>query len=85
MHTKKVLTTQLAKTRNLRSERSKKKTSEGQPFLYLLFTSLLQQLLSDNSSLWPKIYVLKEAKENFQTKTIFIYLLFTTLLLFEKD
>ena len=71
--------------RNLRSERSKKKTFEGQPFLYILFTSLLQQFLSYNSSLWPEIDVQKEAKENLQRKTIFIYLLFTTLLLFDKD
>ena len=71
--------------RNLRSERIKKKTFEGQPFLYTLFTSLVQQFLSYNSSLWPEIYVLKEAKENLQRKTIFIYPLFTTLLLFDKD
>ena len=72
-------------TRNLRSERSKNKTSEGQPFLYLLFTLLLQQFLRYNTTLWPEIYVLKEAKENLQRTNIFIDPLFTTLLLFDKD
>ena len=71
--------------RNLSSERSNNKISKGKPFLYLLFTSLLQQFLSYNSTLWPKIYVLKEAKENLQRTNIFIYPLFTTLLLFDKD